>query len=214
MGLVEFLTSNSILLITGLVILLFVVLVFYLIKNRELKRTLSQIEIIKDKFKEDISLSQYSIDHSADFIFWVNRYGDIIYSNNIVQNTLGFTKEELEDLKIHYLLKDITAEQWRNYWQRLKDENAFIFESSLIDKKDKEIPVEISVNYFIYEGVEFNFIFARDITKRKEAEQQLVEAKEAAESSEKLKSAFLANITGNICATRGTQLTVNMNIIL
>ncbi len=190
---------NSIAIFLLLLIFLSGFLFFILLnQTKKNKKLHNQIDNLKDQFKEDINLSQYSIDHSADLIFWANRYGDIIYANNTVLTRLGYAANEINDCKIQEIFKDIPIEKWQEYWEKLKTEKYFVFESTIVDRKDQIIPVEISVNYYIYEGIEFNFIFARDITKRKEVEIKLKRSKEQAELSEKLKSSFLANMSHEI----------------
>ena len=196
----DLLTSHMNLLINiiipSILVATFLIIVFR--QSQKNKQLVHQINILKEQFKEDISLSQYSIDHSADLIFWANKYGDIIYVNNTVIDRLGYSNEEIQESKIQEIFREIPIEKWQEYWKRLKSEKHFVFESVIIDKNHTVIPVEISVNYYIYEGVEFNFIFARDIAKRIEIENKLKHAKEQAELSEKIKTSFLANMSHEI----------------
>jgi len=62
--------------------------------------------------------------------------------------------------------------------------------------KDRRIyPVEIYVNYMEFEGKGFNVAFVQDISKRKQAEEDLKIAKEVAEAANRAKSVFLANMS-------------------
>ncbi|MBN2756391.1 MAG: PAS domain S-box protein [Bacteroidales bacterium] len=70
--------------------------------------------------------------------------------------------------------------------------------SSIIDKKGKIIPVEISSSEINIDKQKFIIGFFRDITIQNDYEKILLKAKNKAEESEKLKSAFLSNISHEI----------------
>jgi len=53
------------------------------------------------------------------------------------------------------------------------EQGEFVFETAHYTKSGVAIPVEVSASYVDFEGEECSFVFARDITKRKELEQRL-----------------------------------------
>ena len=73
-----------------------------------------------------------------------------------------------------------------------------VFNSIITAQDEMQIPVEIYTNYYIYEGVELSFIFAKDISALKMVEEKLIKEKNKSQKSELLKSAFLANISHEI----------------
>ena len=50
---------------------------------------------------------------------------------------------------------------------------AFTREAVHRTKDGRGIPVEVSINYISHDGQEYNFVFARDISRRKEMEESL-----------------------------------------
>ena len=64
-------------------------------------------------------------------------------------------------------------EKWKEHWQQLKEHNALTFEAQLRCKDGKFIDVEISANYLNFSGEEYNCVFVRDITERKNAAQEI-----------------------------------------
>jgi len=62
--------------------------------------------------------------------------------------------------------------KWPRHWETLKHKKHLLIETEHRRKDGTIFPVEISINYFQYEGREFNCAFARDLTERKQEQQQ------------------------------------------
>ena len=75
----------------------------------------------------------------------------------------------------------LTGRTWDELWNRMQELGSFSFESVHRTKAGELFPVEVVVNYVREEGSEYNFVFARDIGRRKKAEQDLHKAKTALE---------------------------------
>lgn len=130
-----------------------------------------------------LRMTQYSIDHSSEIVFWVKPDSSFYYVNDAACRMLGYTKDELLSLTIPDIDMDpkYSRENWPAHWKQLNETGSMIFESIYRTKSGSTFPVEISVNYFEFGGKEFDFAFVRDITKRKKAEEALLWAKSEAE---------------------------------
>ncbi|MCX6281456.1 MAG: PAS domain S-box protein [Bacteroidetes bacterium] len=160
----------------------------------ERKKTLEALSSSEEKFRL-ISTS------AQDGIIMIDNKGEIIYWNPGAEKIFGFSFEEIQNKKLHPLLAP------GKYHQQQKDAfSAFlktgtgtvidkITELEAIRKDGRVINIELSLAGMKLASGFGAVGIVRDITERKQAEAELVYAKEKAEESDRLKSAFLATMS-------------------
>jgi len=121
---------------------------------------------------------QFTINHTADAAFWMNPDGRFIYVNEAASRSLGYSKKELLSMTVQDIDPALSKEAWTVHWQEIKKRKSFTFESYHKAKHGRGFPVEITVNFVEFEGNEYNCAFARDISKRKRAQEKLQESEE------------------------------------
>ena len=130
---------------------------------------------ITDRKESDaqLQLSMFAMDKAFDAIYWLDKDGRIRYVNNQGCETLGYSKEELMRLSIPDLDPDFPQDQWKLHWEALKKDRSQLFETRHRRKDGSIIPVEVSANHVQLGELEYNIAFCRDISKRKEIEQEI-----------------------------------------
>jgi PAS domain S-box-containing protein len=143
-----------------------------------------------------------SISESASMamIVAVDVEGKIISWNNAAERLFGYSKEEM----MGEPLITIIPERYRDSHSRgfahacRSDEYNIIgrsVELAGLHKNGHEFPVELSLGVWIQDGKKFFSGIVHDISKRKVAEAELINAKELAESASQTKTDFLANMS-------------------
>jgi PAS domain S-box-containing protein len=117
--------------------------------------------------EEMLLLTQFSVDHAGDPIFWVAPNARIEYANIKACEHLGYSREEMLSLTVHDFDPNFQADVWPKHWEELKQRGSFTFESVHRTKDGRLIPVEITVNYLGFAGKEYNCAYVRDISDRK-----------------------------------------------
>ncbi|MFO7991462.1 MAG: PAS domain S-box protein, partial [Thermoplasmata archaeon] len=123
-------------------------------------------------------LSDFSLEQASLEIYWITPEGKFIFTNEIVSEKLGYSKDELQDMYVWDLDPDFEKDIRREHWERLKEEKVFSFESEHETKDGEIYPVEVTSNYLEFDGREYEFAFAEDISERKEAERKIKESEE------------------------------------
>ncbi|MGC9321740.1 MAG: sensor domain-containing diguanylate cyclase, partial [Kosmotogaceae bacterium] len=113
-----------------------------------------------------IRLIQFGLDNANDEAFWIAPDGSILYANSAACKSLGYSKEEITAMKVNDLDKSLEANDRKSSWERLKSNGKDNFEAYHLRKDGSFFPVEINRNYFEYDGREYEFTFARDISDR------------------------------------------------
>ncbi|MFE4105736.1 PAS domain S-box protein [Almyronema epifaneia] len=145
-----------------------------------------------------LTMTQSAIDLAAEGVFWVRPDGSFYYVNEAACSMLGYSREELLSLSVFDIDPDFFPGGWSEHWQEFRQHRTFTMESRHQSRDGRIYPVEISVNYLNLYGEEYKFAFVRDISDRKQAEQDLIQAKEAAEAAARAKSEFLARMSHEI----------------
>jgi PAS domain S-box-containing protein len=134
----------------------------------------SSVDITKRKQAEEaLRLTQFSLDHAPEGVFWMQEDGSMSYVNDEGCRSLGYRRDELMGMHVWDFDPDFPAEKWPEQWKKMRQLGHNTFETRHRSKDGKTHPVEISVVRTSYGGVEHHSAFVRDITERKQAEEAL-----------------------------------------
>ena len=154
------------------------------LRTQELEREIEE----RKKVEKALRLTQFSLDRARDAIYFIDADAHFFYANQAAYQILGYSKEELLQMKVGDIDPSFASLNWQEHWQQLKQQQSFTFESTHLTKDGQHLPVEITVNYLKFDKWEYNCAIARDITERKQAEDKLQKANQELQS--------LANLDG------------------
>lgn len=154
---------------------------------------------LRKKAEEQLRLIQFGIDHTQIAVFQIDDEGQIRYVNEQACKNLQYTKEELTGMSIIEIDPNFESlEQWKAHRAKVRELGSRTFETHHRKKDGSIFPIEVTVSYFKFGNDKTSFSFAKDITERKKMEKAIIEAKEKAEVSNKLKSEFLTQMSHEI----------------
>lgn len=139
-------------------------------QNERLQEEIAEREQVQTALR----LTQYSVDNAADAVFWLNAAGCIDYVNRAACELLQYSPSDLLGQHAFEIEVGNPREQWPAYWKRIKDMGAETVETRVRRQDGGIVPVEVSLCYLAFDGGEHVFCFARDISKRKQAEEALL----------------------------------------
>lgn len=132
------------------------------------------VEEERQNAEEINQVAQFSIERSKDAIFWLGADGKIMHVNNMACASLGYSREELTSMSVPDIDPNYPKELWAQHWKEVKERGSFVFETQHRRKDGTLFPVEVTVNYLEFQGNEYNFAYARDITERRAQDQELM----------------------------------------
>lgn len=120
-----------------------------------------------------LRFTQYAIDSGGDAAFWITRNGRFLHVNRQACRSLGYSREELLGMGVPDIDPEFPHEAWPAHWEELRKNKVMVFQSTHRSKDGCVFPVEVSISHQEFEGEEYNFAFARDITNRLAAEERI-----------------------------------------
>jgi PAS domain S-box-containing protein len=135
-----------------------------------------------------LRITQESVDSAPIGIFRVNAEGRVVSANRQACETLGYTREELESLTIFDFDTAVTRQRWEEHRTATLKSGARNFTSTHRRKDGKDVPVEISVRQFWFEGELYSVSFVKDISERIAAEKDRAKLEARVLQSQKLES--------------------------
>ena len=121
-----------------------------------------------EQANKQLKLTQFSIDRSVEIIAWISPDAEIVYVNDSACNILGYSRDRLLGLNICEVNPAFSPAAWAKHWQQSRSQGSLQLETSLRTKDGRVIPIEAITEYFRVEEREYNCIFAREITQRKQ----------------------------------------------
>ncbi len=144
---------------------------------------MEEIKQLKTKLKNEITkhrqteeallLTQFSVDHAADIIFWIGADGKFIYANEEAYDALGYSREELLSMKLYEIELKFSADIWEDYWEVNRELGSVMLETEYRCKDNTTFQVEVLETYFHFKTKEYLCFSVRDISERKQAEIEL-----------------------------------------
>lgn len=120
--------------------------------------------------EDQILFTRFSIEVSADEVFWMRDDGSVLYANESACKRLGYTREELGQMYVWDWDPIFQKATWHQFWDEIQKEKNKIFETFHRSKDGNVFPVEIAASVFEYSGEKYLFAFVRDISERKQKE--------------------------------------------
>jgi len=147
-------------------------------KRDDYKLALDKLELTEKKFKEVFNQANDMISLTS---FDGDLPGNFIEINEVSMEKLGYTREEFLKMRPQDIIAPDTQSEISETTAKLIKERRIDFEAELISKDGKRIPVEINNRVFNLHGDEVVISVSRDITERKQAEEEIKQSLEEKE---------------------------------
>ena len=154
-----------------------------------------------EKTHRQLLETQFAMDSVGIGIHWVDpASGRFTYVNRHAAAMLGYSPAELITMGVLDIDAQVNAESFASIVAQAREAGSLLLESTQRTRDGRLIPVEIALYHrpACADQAERLITFISDISHRKEAENALQKAKEAAEQASRAKSSFLANMSHEI----------------
>jgi PAS domain S-box-containing protein len=138
-----------------------------------------------------------TIEAVPNALLMINLAGRIRLVNRQAEKLFMYKREELIQMDFKKLLPAKFHDTVPSFWIKMVEEHfdddlSETFEISLVDREGREFPAEVGINQIETEGELMLLASMVDVTKRKSAEIELVEAKNRAEKLSMARQEFLS----------------------
>jgi len=125
--------------------------------------------------EERLALQDFALNHASEASYLMDQQGHFLDVNREACRALGYTRDELLQMGVYDIDPDITPAAWNRYWKQIRKSGTTTLETTHRRKDGNLFPVEVTANFFEYQGKKYDLALVRDITGRKKTEAVLKE---------------------------------------
>ena len=133
----------------------------------------ASVAISRHQDEAALKLSDFSVNQASTPTFWITQDARIRRVNRAACEMAGYTAEELLARTVSDLIPDFKAAEWPAYWEEARSRRRMRFERQQRRKDGTTMLLDIDMNFFEFEGREYQFFFLHDITDRRQLEEKL-----------------------------------------
>jgi two-component system cell cycle sensor histidine kinase/response regulator CckA len=128
--------------------------------------------------ERQLYLLNHAIDSVGEGIYLMeDEFPRFQYVNQAAADSLGYDRETLTGgMGVFDIDPEWTAERWRAFLPEIRRQRRMTIETTHRTRDGRLVPVEVTGNYFTFEGQDYNMAIVRDISERKAAERALRES--------------------------------------
>ena len=163
----------------------------------QLEQLVARRTLALQEAHQQLKDTQFAMERVGIGIEWVDfATGRFVYSNRHAAAIIGYTPEEMLQQGVSDIDPNFPRAAYADIREKIRQAGHIQIQTAQIHKDGHSIPVEVTIDYHEggAEGPRF-IAFVTDITKRKQAEDELIRARDAAEAASRAKSVFLANMS-------------------
>lgn len=136
-------------------------------------RDITRYKEVEAALKASEETYRQLINGMNDTAWVINHDGRFLDVNDAATRVLGYTREELLNMKVPQIDGSLTDEMIMELIRRMPSDKIQVFETTHVTKDGRIIPVEISSSLINYKGRRVILSIARDITERKKTEERI-----------------------------------------
>lgn len=126
----------------------------------------------RKKFEEVLRLTEFSVENMPVAVEWITLDGRFWNVNAAGCAMLGYSREEFLNLSVSDVDPDIEPGEWQVHLAAIRASGVVSHIRRHMTRDGRIFPIEITSNYFVYDGKEYYCAIVRDISERVESEKE------------------------------------------